>query len=143
MAHREHDGWTDLRIAGIRRLDDAEALLDSGQAHGQGAAYLAGYAVECKLKCIAMEGLSCWTLTQLARKWKVDERDVYTHGLEYLVKRLPSYQRFRQSSVWPVFVTRVSKWRPSWRYSPYMIAADVRAFVQAVRRVIQWLDANG
>jgi hypothetical protein len=143
MGHREHDGLTDLRKAGTRRLNDAEALLGDGEVHERGAAYLAGYAVECKLKCVAMGELSCWNLKDLARRWKVDDRVVYTHGLECLVRRLASYRRFRESTVWMLFVTQVSKWRPSWRYSPDVVDLDAHEFVKAVKGVVKWFEVNG
>ena len=69
MVRRDFQGRTDLHKAGLKRLGDAKALLRKGRARGRGAMYLAGYAVECKLKAIAMEIYDCWTLEQLARRW--------------------------------------------------------------------------
>ncbi len=108
--------------------------------------YIAGYAVECKLKAIAMEIHRCLTLEDLAKKWKVDDRDVFTHGLECFAKRLPLYNRFRKSEVWGDFAGKVNQWRPSWRYKPGEADANMieraKAFLEAVRRVHKWLEAN-
>lgn len=81
----------------MRRKLDAWALLGCGARHARGAAYLGGYAVECKLKAIAMELFDCWTLAELARRWRVDDRAVYQHGLEALASRLPLWTRLKAS----------------------------------------------
>ena len=58
MTRRKHSGRTDLRKAALKRKADAWALLTAkGPAngrHARGAGYLGGYAIECKLKAIAM-----------------------------------------------------------------------------------------
>ena len=167
MGEHESNGLTALRKAASKRMGDAEALLwmrtpraqdpqslrrvrkrrsaiavDS--AHGRGAMYLAGYAVECMLKAIAMEIHDCWTLDALAAKWGVDERVVYTHGLECFFKRLPLWRRFTQSgSVWHDFASQVNTWRPSWRYRPdHVPIRKAERFVEAVRSVLNWLSMN-
>ncbi|HUS91270.1 MAG TPA: hypothetical protein VM695_05435 [Phycisphaerae bacterium] len=143
MTQRDYQGRTDLRKAALKRLGDAKVLLASSEPHGQGAMYLAGYAVECKVKAIAMEIHDCWTLEELAARWRVDEREVFTHGLECLVRRLPLYERLTRSSVWRAFAGRVNRWRPSWRYSPRNVdARSAQTFVEAVESVLHWLEAN-
>lgn len=140
---RKHSGRTDLRRAGRKRLQDASALLGSGRSHARGAAYLGGYAVECQLKAIAMEVFDCWTLEELAQEWEVDDRAVYTHGLEALVRRLSVYDRFRRSQAWLDFARHVNRWRMHWRYDPHDWDVDAaRTFLQAVERVYHWLDRN-
>src|SRR5690349_24208834 len=93
MSRSDFHGITEQGKAAFKRLRDAEALLseiDSDRwrrqkgRHARGAMYLAGYAIECKLKAIAMEIHRCRTLAQLASKLGADERDIYTHGLESL-----------------------------------------------------------
>jgi hypothetical protein len=143
---REHQGITELRKAAFRRLRDAEALLRAGGEHAHCAMYVAGYAVECKLKAIAMEVHNCVTLEELARRWQVDEREVFTHGLECLARRLTLYSRFVKSGVWRDFSGQVNRWRPSWRYKPGEASVKMNqkadAFLRAVERVCKWLDAN-
>lgn len=139
---RKHSGLTDQRKAALHRKSDAKRLLEAGERHTRGAAYLGGYAIECKIKAIAMEIYDCWTLDQLATKWRVSDRDVYTHGLEALLARLPFYDRFRASQTWRFFSV-VNQWRPSWRYSPLPIGRErAGEFLQAVDRVYNWLEAN-
>jgi len=85
MARSEFHGMSEQRKAAIKRLRDARFLLDqqTGQnwrdqsgLHSRGAMYLAGYAIECKLKAIAMETFRCRTLEELRVKLGVDERDI-------------------------------------------------------------------
>ena len=142
--YREYQGRTELRKAAARRLRDAEKLLDAGGLHTHCAAYVAGYAIKCKLKAIAMEVFDVWTLSDLVKKWNVDDRDVFTHGLECFAKRLPLYSRFQQSAVWKDFTGQVNRWRPSWRYMPGNPKDEYRdrSFLEAVKRVYQWLEAN-
>lgn len=147
MGRRDHHGRSDLRKAAVKRLLDAKALHARGRAHGRGAMYLAGYAIECKLKAIALEVYNCWTLEGLAAKWGVQEQDVYTHGLEAFASRLPLYRALRSSDQWVAFARLVNRWRPSWRYDPTDPVVERQRdeagdFIQAVNRLFQWLDAN-
>lgn len=154
MGRREFSGITEQRKAALKRKLDAEFLLDrrdsenwfrqSGK-HARGAMYLAGYAVECKLKAIAMEIEKCHTLEQLRQKWRGGERDIYDHGLEALARRIRGglWQNFRRSLVWRDFREQVNRWRPSWRYDPQdHNNAKAAAFLDAVNRVYNWLEAN-
>jgi hypothetical protein len=143
MGRREHEHWISQRKAAIKRRRDAEALWELGEKHTRAAMYLGGYAIECKLKATAMEAFACQTLSELAKRWGVDENIVYTHGLEALFKRLKLYQNFRESPVYNGFVRHVNRWRPSWRYDHRDAnPEDARDFLDAVSDVYQWLDAN-
>jgi hypothetical protein len=105
--------------------------------------YIAGYAVECKLKAIAMEVNGCANLHELEQKWSGAERDIYAHGLESLARRLPLYNRFRDSDVWRDFAGQVNRWRPSWRYDPADHPNRAAAeFIHSIRAVYNWLDKN-
>lgn len=143
MSRYEHDGRTDMRKAALKRRADAWRLLRAGKAHSRGAAYLGGYAVECKFKAIAMEVHGVWTLRQLAKVWQVNESEVYTHGLEALAMHLPLYKNFQRSEVWRDFAGHVNHWRPSWRYDPRDWTEEgAENFLTALDRVYKWLDAN-
>jgi hypothetical protein len=152
MSRRTYDGVTEQRKAAFKRLLDAEALLSEKAsddwrrrkgAHARGAMYLAGYAIECKLKSEAMEIYHCRTLAQLARKWDVDDRDVYTHGLETMGRRLPFWSNLLRSPVRDDFRGQVNLWRPSWRYDPEdSVNGRALSFIQAVRNVYHWLEMN-
>jgi hypothetical protein len=50
---------------------------------------MGGYAVECRLKAIAMEIYGCWTLRELSERLDVTENDVFQHGLEALLGKMP------------------------------------------------------
>lgn len=145
MSRRQHDGLSDLRRAAARRKADAwKLLLLGGCEHTRGAVYLGGYAVECKLKAVAMEIFGCHSLTELGRRLHLPDRDIYTHGLEASGQRLPIWKRFKgDHRVWGDFVGAVNHWRPHWRYNPYQPRLDeARAFLNSVDRVYLWLDKN-
>jgi hypothetical protein len=148
MPRRENDGVSAMTKAAVHRRADAEALIrGEGDArspkHSRGAAFLAGYAIACKLKAIAMEVHSARTLQDLVAKWRVDDRDVYTHGLEAMIDRLPLRDRFRESAVWRDFAGQVNRWRVSWRYDPRQLSSDeVSTFMDAVNRVYKWIEGN-
>jgi HEPN domain-containing protein len=141
---RDSHGRTDLRRAALKRLNDAKVLLRAGAGHARGAAYLAGYAIESKLKAIAMEAFDCWTLEALAARWEVDEQEVYTHGLEALLRHLPLYNNFKRSPIWRNdFAPKVNLWRVSCRHNPHDCSqAEAQKFIGAVERVYKWLESN-
>jgi hypothetical protein len=143
MGRYDHDGRTDLRRAAAKRRADAWALVRAGSEHTRAATYLGGYAIECKLKAIAMEAFDCWTLRQLAARWQVPEQDVYSHGLEALIEQLPLRDNFHRSEAWPFFARHVNQWRASWRYDPRNPPVEsAQTFLGAVDRVYKWLEAN-
>ena len=140
---QQYDGRTDMWKVAIKRRADARRLFEGGQPHTSGAVYLAGYAVECKMKAIAMEVHGVSSLRALTSKLNLDDNAVFTHGLEALLALLPFEHSFRRSQVWRDFTTQVARWRPSWRYAPRDWPEDkARAFLSAVDRVYMWLDAN-
>jgi hypothetical protein len=141
---KPHSGRTDQRKAALKRKADAWALQRAGAPHSRGAAYLGGYAIECKIKAIAMEVFECWTLEELARERALDEREVYTHGLEALVNRLmPSGFTIKLQAGMGRQWSSVNRWRPSWRYDPRdWKEDDAETFLEAVDEVYRWLDSN-
>lgn len=151
MSRYEFSKLAQQRKAAFKRLRDAEALLAQKEGdwamrkglHARGAMYLAGYAIECKLKAIAMEVNRCYDLEELRKKWAIGEQDIYAHGLEAMAKRLPLYNRFRRSNVWREFAGQVNRWRPSWRYDPEdYLNGSAAAFIPAVKAVYTWLESN-
>jgi len=140
---RDHDGRTDMWKVAIKRRADARRLFEGGKSHSSGAVYLAGYAVECKMKAIAMEVHGVTNLRALSAKRGLDDHAVYTHGLEALLELLPFEHLFRRSTVWRDFSSQVARWRPSWRYAPRDWTEEkAQAFLNAVDRVYKWLDVN-
>lgn len=135
----------------MKRLADAEALLEAdfnerpGRiSHARGAGYLGGYAIECKLKAVAMEAYGCVSLQELAEKWDVSDKAVYQHGLEVFAKRIHQlFHRLQRSNVWHDFASQVNRWRPDWRYDGRDWSRDKAAsFLAATRRIYNWLDSN-
>ena len=143
MARFDFSGRTEIRKAAAKRVSDARTLIRAGDGQRRGAMYLAGYAVECRLKAIAMEIYNCWTLRQLAAHWEVDNERVFTHALEAFAQRLPLWNSLKASGVWRDFAGEVNQWNPAWRYNPREPSSErAEAFLDAVERVVQWLDSN-
>jgi len=143
MPRYEFHGVSEQRKASLKRKRDAWALFRSGAEHARGAMYIGGYAIESKLKSIAMEIHRCRTLAQLATKLRLKESDFYTHGLEALAKKLPLHPRLQRSVVWHDFASYVNRWRPAWRYDPNdWPSREAELFLQAVDRVYDWLKSN-
>lgn len=143
MGRTAYSSPEDQRKAALRRRADARRLLEAGANHTRGAMYLAGYAIECKIKAVAMERFRCRTLASLAQKWKVDDREVYTHNLEVLLGRLGVLDRLKASPVGMDFRFQVNRWRTSWRYDRHNpTLPQANAFLDAVDRVLRWLEAN-
>jgi len=143
MSRRDFHGRTDLRKAALKRKADARKLLAGGPEHLRGAMYLGGYAIECKLKAVAMEIYDCDTLRDLAGAWQAKESEVYSHGLEALIEQLPFRSRFYSSEVSQDFVRHVNHWKPSWRYDPSSATQQqAEQFLDSVDRIFKWLEGN-
>lgn len=149
MSRKLHQGISELTKAALHRKLDAWRLLrNDGNGtpevrHGRGAAYLSGYSIECKLKATAMAFYACRTLDELIHRIGVDDRAVYTHGLEALWGLMPAlWRRFQASEAYEHF-RRVNAWRPSWRYNPKLMSGEEAVkFLEAVERVYEWLENN-
>jgi len=66
-----------------------------------------------------MEIHRCHRLTELKERLGLTDEEIYTHGLEVLIKSvLPdgTYRRMMQSEAGRLFRTQVNRWRVSWRY---------------------------
>lgn len=125
---------------------DASALLDDGPAHSRGAMYLAGYAIECKIKAKAMELHGCATLSELRAQLRLSSENVYSHALESLVTDLlPKGTKNRLFGGWArvPFITQVNTWSPNWRYDPSIPGVPkARQFLEAIDVVWNWLENN-
>jgi len=137
-----------LLKAALRRKDDAQALLE--KERWRGAMYLAGYAIECKLKAQLLDYYACETLSELADtlEKRVGERPQLTtvrgHGLEYLFGFLPDgRERLRHSRDREQDFAVCNRWQSSWRYwSDAGRQAEAAQFLQSVDRVFHWLSRN-
>lgn len=124
-------------------MDDAEVLL-AGE-RWRGAMYLAGYAVECRLKYKLMQKWKCFTLEELEDKLasKGFSGSPFTHNLDALLELLECQVRMKQSqAVWNAF-SRANRWRPSWRYSPDPASEQkAEVFLAAAKEVVSWIENN-
>lgn len=141
-----HSGITELTKAAWNRKRDAKSLLDRGKHHTRGAMYLAGYAIECKIKAKAMERHRCRTLKDLCHKLLLTEDRVFSHGIESLLKDLlPGgiFARLLGGEAAPAFRAQVNRWTPQWRYDPRNPGEEeANRFMEAVDDVWLWLERN-
>lgn len=108
--------------------------------------YLAGYAIECKIKAKAMERHRCHTLSELKDRLQLDDSRVYSHGLEALVIDLlpeATGARLLSGDARLAFTSQVNTWSPSWRYNSQCPGkAKAEQFLEAIEKVWIWLEAN-
>jgi len=143
MARKRHSGITEQRKASIHRLEDAEVLFRGGR--WRGAMYMAGYAVECRLKYKLLEQWSCRTLEELEDELekKGNLRSLYTHSLKVLLRLAGGLERLQQHNkvLWSKFAAVVDAWQPAWRYSTDLGDHDeAENFLAAAKAVITWID---
>jgi hypothetical protein len=134
-----------MHKASLRRLADAKALLRMNEKqHGRGAMYLAGYAVECKLKATAMERFGCTDMYELMDRRQLDERDVFQHGLASLLDKFGMKKALLNSEVAKDFVACVNRWSPQWRYQHREREEGLHPeqFVESAERIVKWLGNN-
>ena len=131
------DEWREPAIANI---EAAKALLATG--HWQQAFQLAGFAVECALKCRIMrrEGLNRWPE-------RSERREVYSHDLTALAK-LAGLEAFLLQEVYNDLTVLglswmvVKDWSNEIRYAPGAFPrARAQQMVEAVEDggLLQWL----
>lgn len=140
------DGVSELGKAGKHRLDDAWSLINA--VRWRGAMYLAGYSVECLLKTKLMRMFDCWHLRELEeelirRKALPAKATVFTHQLEVLLRLTKAMDRLKQNEDnWRLF-NIVNRWVPAWRYTVDVSnKGDATDFVEAVKKVSQWIEHN-
>lgn len=145
MPARVHSqGKTDLIKAGIHRLKDAWQLLESGRLRG--AMYLAGYAVECKLKARLLDQHRVVTLAELERvlQRKMRRRiGLYIHDLNGLGSLLAGWNRL---SGFPAFQRcwKVAlSWSVEWRYArEHALVQEARAFLSSIEECLRWIERS-
>jgi hypothetical protein len=142
MAKKQHAGITEQHKASIHRWEDAQALFQAGR--WRGAMYLAGYAVECRLKWKLMQHWQCRTLVQLEEKLleKGIAQSPFTHNLEALLRLVGGLERMRQNPrLWASFSDNINPWRPAWRYTPDLSNREQAAdFLEATKDALWWID---
>ena len=124
-------------LAGGRRKDDGRNLARFDQSY-RGAAYLAGYAIECMLKALII-------VQSGRRKHEViaEFRGSKAHNFDHLRFLYFSYGGAKlPMKVTEAFVLVKSQgWSPDWRYEPaFLPFEELEAFLDAVDRIYNWAD---
>ena len=151
----EFDGISEYVKSGLRRLRDAEELLQPPTLHPQeqgadtrhlrGAVYLAGYGVECLLKAyIISRQRNCVRLSEARdaiRAGGYPIRDICGeagHDLRYLLsltdlEAAMNPEKLRQMSL-------SARWSSSSRYDPRPVSReDADARIEAARSLVDWI----
>jgi HEPN domain-containing protein len=143
---QSYGGISEIGKAAGHRLEDAEALLE--KRRWRAAMYLAGYAIECKLKAKLMKKYECDNLKELGKllreKAKIQEPDdIYTHSLHMLLRITDRLDALRSDAkMWKQFAA-VNAWLPAWRYTASQSDQDEATdFVEAARDVTRWIENN-
>lgn len=149
------DGISEFVKSGRRRLRDAEELLappsiDPDEAgadtrHLRGAAYLAGYGVECLLKAyIISRQEGCRRLFQARDVLNRDRgpiRDICGasgHDVRYLLSLTDLETRMGEDKLRQM--EYCARWSSSWRYDPRPIKReDAETRVKASRILVEWI----
>jgi len=141
-----HYGVSEQAKASRHRIDDARALFNA--VRWRGSMYMAGYAIECLLKTKLMQMYNCRHLRELEDELQrrgvlSSHGTVFTHQLEALLKLTQGLDRLRQNqNLWRMFNT-VNRWVPAWRYTANPAnREDAHDFMNAVERIMRWIDYN-
>ncbi len=117
-----------IRASGVERFEDAQSLYNSRRWHG--AIYLAGYAIECLLKCAAGQRTGTVYLDSMLE----------THKLDILMPAsglLPELKTVGLFTIWSTFSQR---WDTSLRYTCNLFRdKDGRLFFQQITQLYEWL----
>jgi HEPN domain len=128
---------SDFRRVAFQRLEDARTLLRAERTTG--AFYLAGYAVECILKAMALSRAPTRKRDELAASF----RGKAGHSLENLkgIWAALGGEPFSRDMA-RAFAT-VTAWSTDYRYVPGTIDYETaEEFVDACSNVIQWADGR-
>lgn len=146
MSRDRHSGVSDQGKASEQRRRDTGCLRDGGRLRG--AVYVAGYAVECRLKQRLMQMFDCLHLEELERKLRErgllpGDESVFTHRLLSLLDLTGATGRMKTDVVlWRQF-SLVNTWHPAWRYNPREPRQeDADKSLAAVDTVLGRLRAN-
>ena len=143
MARKPYSGITELYKASLHRMADAEVLFAGRR--WRGAMYVAGYAVECRLKYKLMRQWKCFNLEELGARLvgRGVVETVFTHNLEALIQICGGWNRLRANDdMWRAYGV-VSSWQPAWRYNADLAShRDARRLLAAAQQVLEWIENN-
>jgi len=126
---------TVFRQASIERLLDAKCLHEAGRF--QGAIYLCGYALECRLKF-------CVCLSRGAPHLKEGEARSLGHGLERSLDAAGLKEKLYQSEDLRVaFLRIIRQWSTEIRYSgSARNDRESESFLKDTRALLRWLETE-
>lgn len=132
------NGRSEMSKAALHRRKDAGVLL--AQHRFLGAMYLAGYAIECKLKAKLIYQLRVLTLEELEHKMGAALR---IHNLEELASNLMGWKQALTQSKFKRNWSHVRVWSVTWRYDREVSdPAKAEKFIASVDEVLKWLENN-
>lgn len=138
MSFRLNPDARRFAIVAEHRYEDAEILLNHGRTNA--AIYLAGYAVECMMKAVAISNVAGkQARAEAARELK----EKFGHNLDALRKRLSDYGYHMPPNVLDAF-RRVNTWDTSQRYDPKRVPMeDAVVLLGSVQILMVWMDKIG
>ena len=154
----EYDGISEYGKAAIHRLQDAAELIeyptlepyrsDAAIRHLRGAMYLAGYAIEFRLKAYILQGLNVKTLEEAIRVAPGSKKETLQrlnsaegHNLNLLVSLTDLGRQIAADpstkKAWNICKT----WKSTWRYDPtYADLEQAKKFFESVSYFYFWLE---
>lgn len=160
MAYLETE--TDFRLASQRHLKDAVELLeqptsdasapDASIRHLVGAMYLAGYAVECKLKEFLFRRFGPQVIPASGIGVTLEDiRPHINHALGSVLKNLHSIPDLwtatglsARDTIMTANAGTCAGWQVAWRYTPpgNRTRADAEQLVNAASDLVTWIAAQ-
>jgi hypothetical protein len=123
--------------AGKQRFDDAQLLLREDRTTG--AAYLAGYTVECLLKALILASVAPGLRRQLIGEF----RGSRAHDIEWLGALYRRHVRAAIPRDTTRHLSRVASWSTDLRYATGLVkSGEADEFMASVVAVATWADGR-
>jgi hypothetical protein len=120
----------------FQRYEDAQILFLRGD-RTTGAVYLAGYAIECILKALALSALAPAKQTELLQSF----RGSRAHNYEWLRTQYLQSGGARFPRDVNAAFTLVNDWSTDLRYLPRTLKSDeADGFLTAAKTILKWAD---
>ena len=106
----------------------------------RGAQYMAGYAIECRLKAKLMEERNVQTLEDLEG---IFSKKMRIHNLDELGVELSGWRRISRNKEFLTSWSVVRSWSVTWRYQSEFAQSDwseTEHFLDCVGKALIWLE---
>ena len=146
MSKNVHSGRSDQRKSALKRWEDARYLRNG--KHWRGAMYLAGYAIECRLKAVLMEKFNVNRIQELesALEKRIGRSiNAFTHNIEVLFSFTDAYGRLKDRPITEDLraYRKCNTWTVAWRYNPTDgNEKECNEFMNAVHRFSRYIECN-